>query len=215
MKKIVIVILFISFFYITYSEKENMVIDNKLNEVNIINKEKSDKINNFLEGARIDVKNKSIYRNKYYSGGYPPEGEGVCTDVIWRAFKNTGYDLKKEIDKDIKNNQKSYPRVESKPEPNIDFRRVPNLISFFKRHSKELSKEVDSDKNNNFYDWEAGDIVVFGWPVYHIAIVSDKRNKEGRPYIIHNGGPIAMEGDFLLYWHKNVSPVIHRFRWKW
>ena len=34
----------------------------------------------------------------------PPDTEGVCTDVIWRAFKNAGYSLKDMVDEDIKNN---------------------------------------------------------------------------------------------------------------
>lgn len=46
-----------------------------------------------LEGARQDVRNRPVYRNAYYRGGYPPDNEGVCTDVIWRAFKNAGYDI--------------------------------------------------------------------------------------------------------------------------
>lgn len=40
-----------------------------------------------LIGARIDVENKPIYTNKYYPEAYPPDNEGVCTDVIWRAMK--------------------------------------------------------------------------------------------------------------------------------
>ena len=46
-----------------------------------------------LEGARKDAENKPIYTDGYHNGGYPPDDEGVCTDVIWRAFKNAGYIL--------------------------------------------------------------------------------------------------------------------------
>lgn len=37
-------------------------------------------------------------------GPYPPVYEGVCTDVIWRAFRDAGYgDLKHGKIKDIRN----------------------------------------------------------------------------------------------------------------
>ena len=45
-------------------------------------------------GARIDAKNKPKYHSAYYDLGYPPEGEGVCTDLIWRALNHAGYNLK-------------------------------------------------------------------------------------------------------------------------
>ncbi|MBR6793962.1 MAG: DUF1287 domain-containing protein [Clostridia bacterium] len=31
----------------------------------------------------------------------------------------------------------------------------------------------------------------------HIGIVSDKRNKDGQPYILHNGGQPRREEDYL------------------
>lgn len=44
-----------------------------------------DDYTDILQGARIEAENKPNYRSAYYSGGYPPDDEGVCTDVIWRA----------------------------------------------------------------------------------------------------------------------------------
>jgi len=95
-----------------------------------------------LIGARKDVKNKPKYISKYYEGGYPPDNEGVCTDVVWRALKEAGYNLKDMIDKDIKNNVELYPRVGGKPDPNIDFRRVDNLKVFFDRKYKKLTTDL-------------------------------------------------------------------------
>ena len=46
-----------------------------------------DDYSDFVLGARKDVENKPTYVSKYYDVGYPPDNEGVCTDVIWRAFK--------------------------------------------------------------------------------------------------------------------------------
>ena len=101
-----------------------------------------DDYTDILEGARIEAKNKPKYKSAYYSGGYPPEDEGVCTDVIWRALKNAGYMLKDMIDEDIKNNVDKYPRVQGKPDPNIDFRRVPNLKVYFERNQISLTTDL-------------------------------------------------------------------------
>ncbi|WP_264740881.1 DUF1287 domain-containing protein [Cytobacillus firmus] len=37
--------------------------------------------------ARKEVEQRTPYKSEYYAGGYPPDGEGVCTDVIWRGFQ--------------------------------------------------------------------------------------------------------------------------------
>jgi hypothetical protein len=51
-----------------------------------------------VNGARQEVEKGTVYDGSYFQGGYPPEGRGACTDVIWRAFKTAGYDLKKMVD---------------------------------------------------------------------------------------------------------------------
>ena len=50
-----------------------------------------DDYTDILLGARIDAENHPTYNGKYWDNGYPPSDIGVCTDVIWRAFKNAGY----------------------------------------------------------------------------------------------------------------------------
>ena len=148
----------------------------------------------FMQAARTEVKNKTKYLSQYYVGGYPPATEGVCTDVIWRAFKAAGYNLKDMVDKDIQDNIKLYPRVEGKPDQNIDFRRVPNLEVFFGRFGDKLTKDINPGEVENLKQWQGGDIVTFDNP-QHIAFISDKRNKEGVPYLIHNPGPKPVEED--------------------
>lgn len=91
-----------------------------------------DDTEDILIGARKEVENKTCYKSTYYAGGYPPANEGVCTDVLWRALKYAGYNLKILIDKDIKENTKDYSDSVSKPDPNIDFRRVKNQLVFLK-----------------------------------------------------------------------------------
>ena len=169
------------------------------------NKNGIDDYTDILIGARKDAENMPKYVSKYYEGGYPPDDEGVCTDVIWRAFKNAGYLLKDLVDKDIKENISEYPRVNGKPDPNIDFRRVPNLNVFFSRNAINLTTDTSS-----ISDWQPGDIVVFGSK--HIAIISDKRNKEGIPYIIHNAGGNGREEDTLKLWQVRYGIAGH-YRW--
>jgi len=72
-----------------------------------------------------------------------------------------------------------------------------------------LTSEVIPGDADNLKEWQGGDIVVYGSPVPHIAVVSDKRRKDGVPYIIHNGGPYAREEDKLLSW---PSDIIYHFR---
>ena len=150
-----------------------------------------DDYSDFVLGAREDAKNKPRYDGRYQENGYPPDDVGVCTDVIWRAFKNAGYSLRDMIDTDIGANIDKYPRVEGKPDSKIDFRRVPNLQSFFERHAQILTLDT-----SEIAEWQPGDIVTFG--SNHVAMISDKRNSEGVPYIIHNAGQPFREEDALI-----------------
>lgn len=165
-----------------------------------------DDYTDILQGARIEAENKPTYKSVYYAGGYPPDNEGVCTDVIWRALKNAGYSLKDMIDEDIKNNVFAYPRVEGKPDSNIDFRRVPNLKVYFERNHITLTNDL-----NQIAEWQPGDIVVFGNS--HIGIISDKRNKKGIPFLIHNGGQPLREENILELYNKH-NPISGHFRLK-
>jgi len=163
-----------------------------------------------VQGGREEVARRPLYRSAYHQGGYPPASEGVCTDLIWRAFKIAGHDLKTLIDDDIRKNPALYPRVGNKPDPNIDFRRVPNQIAYFKRHAKNLSTKIAPGDMDVMKDWLPGDIVAFRNPD-HIAILSDKRNDAFIPYLIHNQGPWATEGDDFMFWHERG--IVARFRW--
>lgn len=161
-------------------------------------------LDDIVEGARKDAQNMPRYKSVYYKGGYPPDSEGVCTDVVWRALKNAGYNLKDMMDKDIKANTRQYPAVEGKPDPNIDFRRVKNLLVFFEKYATRLTTEVVPYNVDNLKEWQGGDIVIFSTPE-HIVVVSDKRGPDGVPYIIHNAGPYTMEVDNLMAWLPGVS----------
>jgi|GEM_PF-305200 len=163
-----------------------------------------------VRGARQEVERGTVYDGSYFAGGYPPEGKGACTDVIWRAFKAAGYDLKKMVDEDIKSAPEAYGATGRHPDPAIDFRRVSNLLVFFKRHGQELGTEIIPADVTNLINWQPGDIVVFGLPLEHIGIISDKRERDGVPQMIHNAGPRASEDNYyLLNWS---SPRTYHFR---
>lgn len=164
----------------------------------------------YIYGARKDVANKVKYINKYYAGGYPPDDEGVCTDVIWRAFMEAGYNLRDMINQDIKDNREEYSWINDM-DKNIDFRRVRNLEVFFDRNAQILTNEIIPGDIQNLEQWQGGDIVIFG-EYKHIAIISDKRNAQGVPYIIHNGGPYAKEENALLLWRDFQGGITKHYR---
>ncbi len=159
-----------------------------------------DDYTDILLGARKDAKNHPKYNGAYIDGGYPPDNIGVCSDVVWRAFKNAGYSLRDMVDNDIKASPQDYPLIE-KPDTNIDFRRVRNLRIFFGKYAVSLTTDI-----NDISQWQAGDIVIFNNDK-HIGIVSDRCNREGVTYIIHNGGQPKREEDYL-----GRSPVVAHYR---
>ncbi len=161
----------------------------------------TDDYTDIMLGARNDAKNHPKYDGRYFDGGYPPDDIGVCTDVVWRGFKNAGYSLKDMIDRDIKNFPEDYHTVKE-PDPNIDFRRVKNLHIFFSKYCTELTTDI-----NKIEEWQQGDIVIFENDK-HIGIVSDKRNSKGQTYIIHNGGQLSREEDML---HRATVTAHYRF----
>ena len=163
-----------------------------------------DDYTDILLGARMEAESHPRYHSAYYVGGYPPETEGVCTDTIWRAFQNAGYSLKDMVDEDITNHIELYPRVAGKQDKNIDFRRVKNLKVFFDRHSEILTNDI-----TDISEWMPGDIVIFGKDYSHIAIISDRRNKKGIPFLIHNAGQLYREEDALEKWDRNSGVVAH------
>ena len=62
---------------------------------------------------------------------------------------------------------------------------------FFEEYAVSLTVDI-----NEISEWQPGDIVIFE-DDKHIGIISDKRNKDGQPYVIHNGGQPNREEDYL------------------
>lgn len=136
------------------------------------------------------------YRPLSYPGGDVPLATGVCTDVIIRALRQQSLDLQKEVHEDMRANFSAYPKKWglTKPDKNIDHRRVPNLMTWFKRkgHSLTITQKPA--------DYLPGDIVTWdlGNGLTHIGIVSDRRSVQGIPLIIHNIGNGTQEEDLLF-----------------
>lgn len=148
-----------------------------------------DDYRDIVESARNYIQTKPTYKSVYYDGGYPNDEYGVCTDVVWQALKGAGYSLKDLIDEDIANHLGEYATI-TMPEPNIDFRRVQNLKIFFDRNVEVLTLD-----QSNIENWQPGDIVLTN---SHIMILSDKRNKEGLPFIIHHDNFGARERNEIM-----------------
>ncbi len=129
-----------------------------------------------LNGVKKYISTNPKYMSKYYSGGYPNDGYGVCTDVVAFGLKEAGYNIMELVNKDIIENFDMY-NIKT-IDKNIDFRRVRNLKIYFNNNAIKLTNNVyDIDK------WQGGDIVIFK---KHIGIVSDKRNKNGVTFVIHH-----------------------------
>lgn len=157
-----------------------------------------------VHGARAQVEARPVYKSAYYHGGYPPEDEGVCTDLVWRALSAAGYDLKSQMDMDISHNLDQYPRAQGQPDPNIDFRRVPNISVFLERMANSLTTEVIPWDALNLKEWQAGDMVIFGQN-NHIGIISDTRMRNGVPLVIHHGAGYPREDNALGYWRDDIT----------
>jgi uncharacterized protein len=141
------------------------------------------------------------YDPGYFTIAYPngdvPKDKGVCTDVIIRAYRKLGIDLQKEVHEDMKANFNKYPKIWglSKPDWNIDHRRVPNLMAFFARNG--TVKPI----TNNAIDFAPGDIVCWnlGGTITHIGLVVNKRSADGKRYlIVHNIGGGQVLADCLF-----------------
>jgi uncharacterized protein YijF (DUF1287 family) len=137
------------------------------------------------------------YRVIAYPGGDVPRNRGVCTDVLIRAYREFKVDLQVLVHEDMRDHFDKYPQSWglSAPDTNIDHRRVPNLVTFFKRHGEALRV---SDKG---LDYRPGDLVT--WTVAgslpHVGIVSDELTRDGqRPLIVHNIGEGPKLEDMLF-----------------
>lgn len=153
-----------------------------------------------LERTTHSVRYDGSYLKIDYPMGDVPDAIGVCTDVVIRSYRQLGIDLQELLHKDIKRNFRRYPNQSrwglSRPDTNIDHRRVPNLRIFLERHG--LSLPVSDEA----IDYLPGDLVT--WKLnnnmVHIGIVANMYVNEfsDRRMIIHNIGSGPELGDILF-----------------
>lgn len=145
------------------------------------------------------------YRRIAYPGGDVPLATGVCTDVVIRALRAQGLDLQQRVHEDMRRHFSAYPQHWGlkRPDPNIDHRRVPNLMTWF--DCQGLSLKVGQAAA----DYQPGDIVTWdlGRGLQHIGIISDRRSREGTPLALHNIGQGTREEDILFRW-----PILGHYR---
>ena len=162
-----------------------------------------------LEGAYrqvgVTVHYDGSYRRIAFPGGDVPIERGVCTDVLVRAYRHAGIDLQLLVHEDMSRAFASYPRRwgHTRPDPNIDHRRVANLATFFRRSGAVLP--ISSRAG----DYAAGDIVTWRLPsgTDHIGLVTDRPHEERR-LIVHNIGGGTQVEDVLF-----AHPITGHYRY--
>ncbi|MBB1331930.1 DUF1287 domain-containing protein [Pseudoalteromonas sp. SG43-7] len=196
MNKIVSILLLLSPFY----SLANSFADDFVNAAN----------DRTTQSVRYD----GAYHRIAYPNGDVPANIGVCTDVIIRSYRALGIDLQKLVHEDMRDNFSVYPSTRiwglTKPDSNIDHRRVPNLQAFFKRHGTVLPI------TNNAQTYKAGDIVTWMLPgnLPHIGIVVDTYTADNKtPLIVHNIGAGPQREDVLFRYkitgHYRYEPAVN------
>jgi hypothetical protein len=134
-----------------------------------------------------------------YPGGDVPLDRGVCADVVVRAFRKAGMDLQKEVHEDMKASFAAYPKNwgATRPDRNIDHRRVANLMTFFERKGKAVTVSKQAE------DYRPGDVVA--WELdsgrLHIGLVTDVKIANTERYaMVHNIAAGAQIEDVLFAW---------------
>lgn len=149
------------------------------------------------EQVGVTVTYDPAYVQLAFPGGDLPRDRGVCTDVVIRALRDGwGVDLQLAVNRDMKADFSAYPALWglSRPDRNIDHRRVPNLQTFLARIGAEVPL------TDGPAPYLPGDIVTWKLPgnLDHIGIVSDLHGADGTPLILHNIGAGAKEEDILF-----------------
>lgn len=152
-----------------------------------------------IDRANVHVRYVPDYVRIPYPGGDVPADTGTCTDEIIRVYRQVGIDLQREVHEDILRHPEEYPRKRSHNggDSNIDHRRVPNLMVFFRRNGENLSTTTSAS------DYLPGDIVTWdlGHGQSHIGIVVDRKPLLFNRYkILHNIGEGPKIEDVLFDW---------------
>jgi uncharacterized protein len=115
-----------------------------------------------------------------------------------RIAVSARHDLQRQVHEDIKADWDAYPHQRrwgrARADPNIDHRRVPNLIAFFRRpgYATPLTSAAGG--------YLPGDIVAWDLDrgILRIGAVTDRKSVAGAPLAVHNIDSGAREEDILF-----------------
>jgi uncharacterized protein YijF (DUF1287 family) len=162
-----------------------------------------------------------------YPGGDAPRNTGVCADVVVRAARDgLGLDLQKLVHEDMMKHFDAYPARkawrQTRPDANIDHRRVLNLQTYFQRAGAQLWAANGVVSGDAFPKPLAlGDILSWilnsGQP--HIGMVVSTpfssragatNAHEASPHVVHNIGRGAEESPLAAFWPHHA---FGHYRW--
>lgn len=163
--------------------------------------------------AAEQARHRVVYDPAYVAIDYPwgdvAADRGVCADVIVRAYRALGIDLQQRVHEDMSAHFSAYPADWglSRPDPNIDHRRVLNLETYFERRGARLPPSADPA------DFLPGDVVAWNLrgdagKLPHMGVVLDRRGPSGAPLVAHNIGAGPQVEDVLFAW-----PMTGRYRY--
>ena len=197
MRRKIILIVFVSIFFSFYQKDDffEKLVQQAINQ------------------TKIQVKYVPQYVTIKYPNGDVPSNTGVCTDLVIRSYRGVNIDLQKEVHEDMVKNFKNYPKLWKlkAPDTNIDHRRVPNLMTFFKAKNAVLKITKIA------LDYKPGDIVTWNLQnknvvsgITHIGIVTNQKSSDGERYLIaHNIGAGNQLQDMLFDY-----TIIGHYRYK-
>ena len=159
-----------------------------------------------------------------YPGGDVPRSTGVCADVVIRAARDAlGLDLQKLVHQDMMKHFDAYPARkawrQTRPDANIDHRRVLNLQTYFQRAGAQLWVATRPGPGDSFPNpLSPGDILTWildsGQP--HIGMVvgvsraGAANAHETSPHVVHNIGRGAEESPLAAFWPHHA---FGHYRW--
>ena len=155
--------------YISKTDKDNDGIDDQTD---------------ILNNVRNYIKTNPKYKSKYYDGGYPTDEYRVCTDIIWYALKNAGYDFKTLIEWQLKEKH-----------PKSWFRAYFNMGLINYIHDNQRLLPCEAGLVNFFVD-------PYG-EIYPCNGLEDKFWKESM-------GNIRQSGSFYEIWHSEQAEKIRQ-----
>ena len=166
-----------------------------------------------LSAAAIERTSRHVIYDPTYERIAYPMGDvaadrGVCADEIVRAMRALDIDLQRLVHEDMEKSFSAYPQFWglTKPDANIDHRRVPNLETYMTRQGWRLAPSLEAKS------YRPGDIVAWNLRgdagfLPHIGIVTDRIGASGWPMVVHNIGAGPKLEDVLFSW-----PMTGRYR---